>query len=86
MMDTIGGAALLALRERESLLAIEGPQRFRFDDIVSGGSYHLVKRTAEVFRIPAIRSHVKIDADDLDLFDIERRTRFLASIISRPMP
>src|ERR1700722_8937752 len=35
MMDTIGEAAtgLPALRECESLLAIEGPQRFRLDDI-----------------------------------------------------
>jgi hypothetical protein len=43
MMDTIGAAGgLLALRECESLLAIEGPQRFRLDDIVSGSGYFLI--------------------------------------------
>src|SRR5205823_6585658 len=48
MMDTGGGAAagalLLALRESEALLAIEGTQRFGFDDIVSGGGDLLINR------------------------------------------
>ena len=45
MMDTSGGAAgLLALRERESLLAIKGAQRFEFHHIVPGGGQLLTER------------------------------------------
>jgi hypothetical protein len=57
-MDTNGPAGLaclttarlLALRECESLLAMEGPQRFGLDDIVSGGRYFNFRADAVAVR------------------------------------
>src|SRR5436309_3287002 len=51
MMDTSGGAmGLLTLRERESRLAIEVPQAFRFDDVVSSAGNLLIEARDLVVR------------------------------------